>query len=425
MLSLDLADLFPRNPLMRKITLIRMSDSMGRGVFMSGSVLYFTLHVGLSARIVGLGLSTAAFSALISVVVFGVIADRVGKRKLLVILFALWAVLFALYTQVHSAQWFFPLIAAAYFVEGGIGPTDDALMVTLVSAEQMVNLKAVMRTVFNVGFSIGTGIAALAAASQRTLILIPIAAAAMMAGTSIMVSRLPEGRTPKEAPQGLRTFSAIRDQRYLKVVGVSAVLALHASIVLAVLPLWALNRTAVPHPVIPALLIFNTAFVILFQVKASKGVDDIPSAGRTARRSGYWLAAGCLVVAIAAIKGIGAHGPAVAGILIAAILCFSVAEVMQSASSWALAFALAPEHALAEYLGTFELHVISQSIVGPAVLGGMVLSYGFWGWAGTAVVVLIGAALIGPVAAAAHRTPCGDGAQPAASEPTPGVVAGG
>jgi MFS family permease len=397
------AKLVPRDPLMRKLTVIRLSDSVGRGVFMSGSVLYFTLHVGLSARIVGLGLSTAALSALVSVVVFGVIADRVGKRRLLSILFAVWAVLFALYTQVHGAAWFFPLVAVAAFVEGGIGPTDDALTVTLVPPDQMVGLKAMMRTVFNVGFSIGIGISALCATTKPTLVVIPIAAAILMAGTSVLVTRLPEGRKAAEAPQGFRAFTAVRDHAYLKVVGVSAILALHASIVLAVLPLWALNRTTVPHPVVPALMIFNTAFVILFQVRASRGVDDVPSAGRAARRSGLWLATGCLVAGVTAFGGVSGHGLAVAGFLIVAILLFSVAEVMQAASGWSLAFGLAPEHAQGEYLGTFELHVISQNVVGPAALSGLVLSYGFWGWAGIALVVLAGTALIVPVSLAAER----------------------
>jgi hypothetical protein len=391
------ARLIPADRLWRKLIVIRLADSIGRGIFLSGSVVYFTLHVGLPAREVGLGLSAAAVSALTSVVVIGALADRVGKRRLLSVLFAAIAVGFALYTLVRNAAEFFPLIFAAAFAEAGTSPVEDALMVTIVPSDQLVKLKAMNRTVFNIGFSVGIGISAVAAASQPLLIAIPISAAAVMAITAGLITRLPEG-PPSEIPSGIRRFSAVRDVPYLKVIAISAILALHASIVTVVLPLWALHRTAVPHFVVPLLLIVNTAFVILFQMRASNGVDDVKSAGRTARRSGYWLAAGCVVAAITAVKAVGASPATAACILIAAILFFSVAEVLQSASGWALAFGLAPQHAQGEYLGAFELHVISQGIVGPAVLSAVVIAYGSWGWAATAIVVLAASVLIAPAA---------------------------
>jgi hypothetical protein len=389
--------LIPADPLWRKLIALRLADSMGRGIIYSGSIVYFTLHVGLSAREVALGLSSSALAALTSVVVIGVIADRTGKRRLLTLLFAAMAVGFGLYSLVHNAAEFFPLIIALAFVEAGTEPTEDALMVTIVPADQLVGLKAMMRTVFNVGFSLGIGVSAVAATSQHLLIVIPLGAATVMTGTAILATRLPAG-SPIPNTHRIRQFSAVRDLTYLKVIGFSAILALHASIVVAVLPLWALHRTSVPHFAVPALLIFNTAFVILFQVRASKGIDDVRSAGHIARRSGYWLAAGCAVASVTALRAVGDSGLVATGILIAAILCFSVAEIMQSASGWALAFGLAPPHAQGEYLGAFQLHVISQAVVGPAVLSGVVIAYGFWGWTGIAVLVLIASALIAPAA---------------------------
>ncbi|MBM0276013.1 MFS transporter [Micromonospora tarensis] len=164
------------------------------------------------------------------------------------------------------------------------------------------------------------------------------------------------------------------------------------------MPLWALNRTELPHFLIPLLLIVNTAFVILFQVRASRGADTVPGAGRLARRSGYWLAGGCAVLAVTALD----DNVVLASVaIVAAVLILSVAEVMQAASGWGLAFGLAPEHAQGEYLGAFDLHVITQNIIGPAALSGLVIAFGFWGWLGIAVAALVASALILP---AAHRS---------------------
>ncbi|MFI1195160.1 MFS transporter [Micromonospora sp. NPDC020750] len=384
----------PTDPLRRKLIAIRLAESIGKGVFLSGSVVYFTLRVGLDPKQVGLGLSAAGMSAFISSVLFGVIADRVGARRLLVMLFAALTVGFGLYALVDNATHFFALVVAVGFIEYGTGPTNGALVGNLVPAEERVKLKAMMRSVFNIGFSIGIGVAAVAALSQRLLVLIPLTTAALMASAALLVTRLPD--TPsRPVPVGFKRFAAVRDPRFLSVVGVSTVLASHVTVILVTMPLWALNRTSLPHFLIPLLLIFNTVFVILFQVRASRGADTVDGAGRLARRSGYWLAGGCAVIAVTALND---DVVLVSVAIVAAVLILSVAEVMQAASGWGLAFGLAPEHAQGEYLGAFDLHVITQNIIGPAVLSGLVIAFGFWGWLGIAVAALVASALIVPVA---------------------------
>lgn len=390
--------LVPTDPLRRKLIAIRLAESIGKGVFLSGSVVYFTLRVGLDARQVGLGLSAAGLSAFISSVVFGVIADRVGARRLLVLLFSALAVGFGLYALVGNAIQFFILVITVGFIEYGTGPTNGALVGNLVPAEERVKLKAMMRSVFNIGFSIGIGVAAVAALSQRLLVLIPLTTAALMAGAALLVTRLPDAPS-RPVPVGFKRFAAVRDPRFLSVIGVSAVLASHVTVILVTMPLWALNRTSLPHFLIPLLLIFNTVFVILFQVRASRGADTVEGAGRLARRSGYWLAGGCAAIAVTALYD---DVVLVSVAIVAAVLILSVAEVMQSASGWGLAFGLAPEHAQGEYLGAFDLHVITQNVIGPAMLSGLVIAFGFWGWLGIAAAALVASALIIPVAHRSH-----------------------
>ncbi|MEK8110271.1 hypothetical protein NKG94_50125 [Micromonospora sp. M12] len=151
-----------------------------------------------------------------------------------------------------------------------------------------------------------------------------------MAGAALLVTRLPDV-PPRPAPVGFKRFAAVRDPRFLAVIGVSAILASHVSIILVTMPLWALNRTDLPHFLIPLLLIVNTAFVILFQVRASRGADTVHGAGRLARRSGYWLAGGCAILAVTALD----DNVVLASVaIVAAVLILSVAEVMQAASGW-------------------------------------------------------------------------------------------
>ena len=58
----------------------------------------------------------------------------------------------------------------------------------------------------------------------------------------------------------------------------------------------------------------------------------------------------------------------------------SVADPAGAVDLWRRLFGLAPEHAKGEYLGAFDLHVITQNVIGPALLSGLVIAFGFWGW---------------------------------------------
>ncbi|GAA4873179.1 MFS transporter [Kitasatospora terrestris] len=389
-----IARLIPADPLRRSLLAIRFAGAAGKGVFISGSVVYFTLHVGLSAAQVGIGLSAAGFAGLVSSVLFGMIADRMHKRTLLCALFAAVAVGFGLYSLVSNALEFYVLVVLIAFLDYGTGPTESAMVATLVPDGERVRLNAMMRSMFNIGFSAGIGIAAVAALSERLLVLIPVGSAVLLGAAAALVTRLPAG-APGTAARRPRPFGAVRDLRYLSVIGVSALLASHISLLMVVLPLWTLNRTGVRPFLVPLLLVINTVFVILFQVRASKGAETVAGAAATGRRAGLWIAAGCLSVSLTAVWH---HTALAVAAIVAAVLALSVAEVMQSASAWGLAFGLAPKHAEGEYLGAFDLHVATQNVAGPVLLSGLVIAQGFWGWAAVAALMVAAALLIGPAA---------------------------
>jgi MFS family permease len=402
--------LLPAEPDLRKLMGIRLAESVGKGVFMSGNVIYFTLAVGLPPAQVGLGISAASLSGFMASLLLGSVSDRIGARRLLTILFLAEAVGFTLYPFVHTAPVFFALVIVMGFLEFGTGPSMAALIRSLVPPDDRVRMRAVMRTVFNIGFSIGSGLAAIAVLGRDWLDAIPLSAAILTGIAVLLVRRLPVDPDRPTTVQA-KKFTAVRDLRFVSVVALSSVLATHVTIVLVGLPLWALERTSVPHALVPLMLVLNTAFVITFQVRASRGADTLTGASRMARRSGRILAVACGVVAVTAFTS---NTAVTVVLLVSALLLFSVTEVMQSASGWGLAYALAPEHAPAEYLGTFDLHVIGQNVVGPALVSGLVITFGFWGWGAIAAAVLIASVLIVPAAARARSY---EEPEPVASQP--------
>lgn len=398
------AAVIPRPGRERLLSCVNLAYAVGRGVFLSGSVVYFTTVSGLSPAQVGLGTSAAALSGFAASFLCGAAADRFGAGRLLVVLFVLQAAGFALYPAVHAAPPFYALIVAVGFVEYGVGPTFGAFVGSLIAPAERVQVRAMLRTMFNIGFSAGSGITALALLGGHTLVrVLPWLSAVLLLGTGLLILRLPRttgtSATPARASGRVRRFGALRDVRFVALTALSAPLALHASLLLVVLPLWAVTRTDAPHALVPLLLIANTVLVVLFQVPASKGAETVAGAARLARRSAGWLAAACAVAACAA------YGNALtaSAVLIAATLLFTLAELQQSASGWGLSHGLAPDHAQGEYLGTFQLHMVAQGVLGPGIVSAAALSWGAWGWTAVAAAVLAAGVLIVPLAAAAQR----------------------
>ena len=65
-------------PLIRRLSVQSVLSAFGDGVFLTGSAVFFTQIVGLSAAQVGLGLSSAGVATFLLAVPLGQLAERFG-----------------------------------------------------------------------------------------------------------------------------------------------------------------------------------------------------------------------------------------------------------------------------------------------------------------------------------------------------------
>ena len=82
-------------PLVRSLAGQSVLSAFGEGAFLTGSAVFFTVIVGLSAQQVGLGLSIAALARFVMSVPLGRMADRVGAKRMWQVTSAVEAVLYA------------------------------------------------------------------------------------------------------------------------------------------------------------------------------------------------------------------------------------------------------------------------------------------------------------------------------------------
>ncbi|RKE22503.1 MFS transporter [Streptomyces sp. TLI_171] len=372
--------LLPADPVLRRLAVLTAVNTVGNGLYYSVSALYFTRQVGLSASQLATGMAVAGIAGMLAGVPFGRLADRIGHRRLLYVLGPLQAAAVLGYAFVHGFAAFVVAIVLATVLERGAIAVRSALVAHVLPAEEQARSRALLRSVMNAGLMLGSAGAVLALQADTYSGYAAVLAldAASFAACSLLLGGLPDARvptSPRERRQRPRT--ALADRRYLLVALLHAVLELQFAMLEIGIPLWIATRTHAPRTMIAVVVVVNSVAVVLFQVRAGRGVVDLRSAARACARGGVLLGAACLVYAAAA-----GHGAVLAVVLIlAGVLLHSLAELLTSAGGWTLSLDLADPAAHGEYQGVFMSGQAASHVTGPLVITATVLTHGATGWA--------------------------------------------
>jgi MFS family permease len=142
------------------------------------------------------------------------------------------------------------------------------------------------------------------------------------------------------------------------------------------MPLWVTQRTNAPEVIVAFLIITNTALVVLFQVRMSRGTHDLRVAGRVTMIAGWLMAAACVVYALAA----GLPAWVAILVLFAAMVLHTFAEILSQAGAWGLSFELADPVRAGAYQGVFGMGFSVGALAAPIVVNATAITFGFTGW---------------------------------------------
>lgn len=382
---------------------IGLVDSIGTGLYLAGSALFFTVVVGLSAAEVGIGLSIAGVLGLAAQPAIGWLADRWGPRRMLVALHVYRAAGFAAYLLAHDFTSFVIIAALLGVAEQAVFPIYQALAEQMVGPEQRVAMMARMRVVFNAGFTLGGVLASIAIGIGTRLafdsLILGNAVSFLIA--AVLLARLTLRHAAPAAARAARfKATALRDGRYTAVAAINGLMVLHIALLGVGVPLWVSEHTHAPKALVGLLLTINTVLAVLFQVRASRGTETVAGSVRAMRLAGAALVVACLLFAAAGRPDSAVYAVA---LLVAGLVALTGGELFQSAGGWGLSYALAPSNSRAEYLATFNLGTSAQFVLGPTIVTVGVLGNGTAGWLVLAGVFLLAAVAVGPIAGAAAR----------------------
>ncbi|MEU6843232.1 MFS transporter [Streptomyces sp. NPDC046716] len=395
--------LLPADTLLRHLSVLTLLNAFGRGLFFPVSVLYFTRVIGLSATSVGVGLTVAGLFGIAAGAPAGRASDVWGRRTMLTALWIGCGGALAAYTVIGSYPAFLvTAIAYAALCQASMG-VRNALYADVLTAGSRVEGRAHLRMVTNVGMGVGGVFGALALqvdsrAGYTVLILLD---AAMFVTSALLVLRLPGGggrRVADDVPAGDR-WRAVRDLPFLAVTFLNAVLALQYSLLEVGLPLWIAEHTEAPRWSAALVMVLNCVLVALLQVRATRGVEDLPGAVRAMRRGGLLLALSCAVFAVTAgLSPLGALAVLVVGAVVQVF-----AEVLSAAGGWTVGYGLADSRAQGVYQGVFNSGQAAATMAAPALVTVTAIRHGAAGWVVLGALFVAAGLAVGPAVRWARR----------------------
>lgn len=387
----------PRSRAGWTFTLSALVDAIGTGLYLAGSAIFFVRSVGLTNAQIGLGLTLGAVAGFLSTVPMGVAGQRIGPKRLLVLLQFARAVGLTALAFCTSFPWFVLISAYLAIAQSATGPMTQAVISAVADEEDRVQTMAIVRSTRNLGYSLGAllTVPLLTTGSvwSYRLIVLGNALSFVLAALVVMRLALPKTSRLKGASSPLTVVSHFRDRRYLSLTGLNGLLVIHSTLLSVGIPLSVVQASRAPAGLVPLLTLTNTLVVVVFQVRVAGSAEDLNGAIRVLRRSGVALAGCCLIMGFTRYLG---RAPAIV-LLLAAIVLLSTGELWQSVGSWEVSYRYAQADQRPVYLSVFFLGVTAESIVGPVVVAGLVVGHGLLAWLGLAALLSLASALVKPV----------------------------
>lgn len=362
----------------RRLVVMSFVNSTGSGLWLTGSALFFTQVVGVTAAQVGLVLSLAGVVGLLMTMPVGALVDRFGARQISAAVFMWRAACFVAYAFTRGFAGFFVIACLLGAVDRVMGPVTQTLVGRAVSEDERPRTMGYVWATRNAAFAFGGALASVMitvfGTGSYVALVLGNAASFVLALPVLLTIKQRQIAAPPRSRSLLRRLP--RDRRFLQIAAVNGVLVAHYTLLTVTIPLWVVTRTAAPKTMLGVLLMVNTIGASMFQVAVTGRADTLPRAARKFLQAGVALFLCCAAVAVT-----GALGAAWASVLLVlAISLLTAGELTQSAAGWQVSFALTEEERRGSYLAAFSLGETVQTIIGPALLTGLVVAGGWVGW---------------------------------------------
>jgi len=395
-------------------------NAFGNGLAYPFLFIYLHEVRGIGLGLTGLIVATNSAVGLVAGPASGVLVDRFGGRRMLVVALVLSTVGYGAYPWVHAPWQGFLASAVAGAGNGAFWPSQSTLISGLTSAEQRPSAFAVQRIMMNLGIGLGAMAGGFIAstADPGTFTVLFLADAATFFGYIGALAFVPSpARAKPQAGEPRGSYRDVLKHRvFLGVLGVNFLLIAAGIALFEVFPAYAKKEAGVSEVGIGWIFLVNTVLIVIFQLPIAKLLEGRRRMRSLAAVAGVWALSWLLVPVVA-----GAASGVRATVLLAAVVgIFAIGECLHGAVQAPLVSDLADHRLIGRYMAASAFSWQVAFAVSPAAAGFVLAASPPALWIGAAaVLVLAGAAALGlegALPAATRRTPS------RGPEPEPGGV---
>jgi MFS family permease len=398
--------LIPPTPMSRRLATQSMLFSTGEGAFNTGSAVFLTQVVGMSAARVGLAITITGVAEFLFAYPAGRVVDRFGPKRVWAL--SSWgrALCFVALPFVGSFSQY--LLVGLLFALAGSGghSSNQAYVLDALPTKERVETQAYMYSALNVGFTLGAIIGGVSLAFDDLTVIrwTPLFAAVLMATNGWWIRRLPQ------APHDLRVASgekrerppgpsALRNPGWILVTFFNGMLWTNQVLLNIVIPLWLVEATDAPHVLLAWLFGTNTVLCIFLPAYTSKGVRNLHDALRYVWISTGFFVGSCLITMVTH----STTGLRTVFLVWLGHVTVTGAELFVSGASWSFQAELMDPRRRGEYQGVADVSHTLGSLWAPALYTFLAMSWGSEGWLVIGGIVVVAAAGMTPSVRLAER----------------------
>lgn len=344
-------------------------DSIGVGLYIPVSLLYFTKVAGIPLGTVGWCLSVAGLLTLPLPLVIGRLVDRYGSKLVVVAGTAMQGVAFGGYLFVRSAIPLFVFALCAMIGMRLYWSSVFTLVADLAPAEERDRWYALGSASRNIGLGFGSLVAAAMLAIGGTAVyqlVVGSNAVTCLLAAALVATRVPNRRhheKPKTAETPAKNAgSPLRDLPFMSYTVLNTVAAICVTMLGTGLPVYLDSGLHAPGWVVGALSAVNITLLALVQTAVIHLV-------RKVRRSRVIVLAAVLWALWGGLMAVAFTLPAgwvVIAFLFVIMLAYCGAELLHGPTSSALAAEASPPAARGRYLSVFQLSFAIANVIAPA-----------------------------------------------------------
>jgi MFS family permease len=288
--------------LSREVWLVQIGvfvNYFGWGGVMPFEVIYLHDGRGFSLGIAGLVVGVVTGLAVVGAPVSGPLIDRIGSRWIAAVSLLALGAGFAGLAFADTPAEAFAAAAAAGLGNGGLQPSQSALVASLVGPELRHRASAVSRVASNLGVGLGGVLGGVVAARGLNgfVVLFLINALTYVLYALLLVVGVREGARPEQLPGGYRVV--FRDRPFVRLAIVNVgVIAVGWGVFSWIVPAYARGEIGVSTRLIGFMVLANAITVVLAQIPAARLAEG--------RRRVVTMALGAATFVVASLIVVGA-----------------------------------------------------------------------------------------------------------------------